>query len=77
LLVSGEVAEDPVVTRNGDVFERRLVEKYIAANGVDPVTKTPLTKEELISIKGKCPQKLLTSHARAERKILWNPNNQP
>jgi pre-mRNA-processing factor 19 len=53
LLVSGEVAEDPVVTRNGDVFERRLVEKYIAANGVDPVTKTPLTKEELISIKVK------------------------
>jgi pre-mRNA-processing factor 19 len=51
--ISGEVAEDPVVTRNGDVFERRLVEKYIATNGVDPITKTPLTKEELISIKVK------------------------
>jgi len=46
-----------VVTRNGDVFERRLVEKYIAANGVDPITKTPLNKEDLIAIKGKCPQK--------------------
>jgi pre-mRNA-processing factor 19 len=36
------------------VFERRLVEKYIAENGVDPITNEVLSEEQLIDIKGSC-----------------------
>jgi pre-mRNA-processing factor 19 len=40
-----------VVTKNGDVYERRLIEKHIATTGLDPVTKQPLALEELIPLK--------------------------
>lgn len=34
------------------VYERRLIEKYIAENGTDPVNNQPLSEEQLIDIKG-------------------------
>ena len=34
------------------MFERRLIEKYIAENGVDPITNDVLSEEQLIDIKG-------------------------
>uniref|UniRef100_A0A803YGF7 Pre-mRNA-processing factor 19 n=1 Tax=Meleagris gallopavo TaxID=9103 RepID=A0A803YGF7_MELGA len=33
------------------VYERRLIEKYIAENGTDPVNNQPLSEEQLIDIK--------------------------
>lgn len=54
-LVSGESPEEPVVsTKSGHVFERRLVEKYLAENNACPVTQEPLTLQDLLSIKGCC-----------------------
>ena len=38
---------------SGAVFERRLIEKYIADNGVDPINGKELTTEQLIEIKSK------------------------
>jgi hypothetical protein len=53
-LVSNEVPEHPVVSPvSGAVFERRLIEKYIADNGVDPINGKELTAEQLIEIKSK------------------------
>ena len=53
--VSNEAPEHPCVSPvSGAVFERRLIEKYITDNGVDPVANKPLTADELIDIKGKC-----------------------
>ena len=50
--VSNEVPEHPVVSpASGSVFERRLIEKYIADNGVDPINGKELTVEQLIEIK--------------------------
>lgn len=37
---------------SGHVFERRLIEKYIAENGTDPITGDALAEEQLIEIKG-------------------------
>lgn len=37
------------------VYERRLIEKYIAENGTDPINNQPLSEEQLIDIKGACP----------------------
>ena len=34
------------------VFERRLIEKYIAENGTDPISGEQLSEEQLIDIKG-------------------------
>lgn len=46
--------KDPVLSpKSGRIFERALIESYIAQNGVDPIAvpETPLSADELISIK--------------------------
>lgn len=51
--VSNEVPEHPCVSPvSNQVFERRLIEKYIAENGADPINGQPLSEEQLIDIKG-------------------------
>lgn len=53
LIVSNEVPEHPCVSPSSNcVFERRLIEKYLAENGVDPITNDVLSEEQLIDIKG-------------------------
>jgi len=49
--LTGEACVEAVVTKNGDVYERRAIEKYIASTGTDPITKEPLTVADLIPIK--------------------------
>ncbi|CAH8832170.1 unnamed protein product [Trichobilharzia szidati] len=50
--LSNEVPEHPVVSpRSGYIFERRLIEKYLAENGTDPIDQQPLAVEELIDVK--------------------------
>ena len=36
---------------SGQVFERRLIEKYLAENGCDPTNQEPLSPEQLIALK--------------------------
>ena len=51
--VSNEAPEHPCVSPiSGAVFERRLIEKYITDNGIDPVANKPLSADDLIDIKG-------------------------
>lgn len=53
LTVSNEVPEHPVVSPvSGSIFEKRLIEKYVAENGVDPINGKELTIEQLIDVKG-------------------------
>lgn len=60
LLVSNEVPEHPCVSPvSNHVYERRLIEKYIAENGTDPVNNQPLSEEQLIDIKGEESQWLV------------------
>ncbi|KAL1934436.1 hypothetical protein VTP01DRAFT_6618 [Rhizomucor pusillus] len=50
--ISGEAPEQPVVSvKSGNVFEKRLIEKYIADHGKDPVSGEELTLEDLVEIK--------------------------
>uniref|UniRef100_A0A674CQ65 Pre-mRNA-processing factor 19 n=1 Tax=Salmo trutta TaxID=8032 RepID=A0A674CQ65_SALTR len=50
--ISNEVPEHPCVSPvSNQVFERRLIEKYIAENGTDPMNRQPLSEEQLIDIK--------------------------
>uniref|UniRef100_A0AAY5K3K2 Pre-mRNA-processing factor 19 n=1 Tax=Esox lucius TaxID=8010 RepID=A0AAY5K3K2_ESOLU len=50
--VSNEVPEHPCVSPvSNQVFERRLIEKYIVENGTDPMNGQPLSEEQLIDIK--------------------------
>lgn len=51
--VSGEVPEQPVVSPiSGAVYERRLLEKYLAENGTDPISNKELSIEQIIELKG-------------------------
>ncbi|XP_013381641.1 pre-mRNA-processing factor 19 [Lingula anatina] len=50
--ISNEVPEHPVVSPvSGCIYERRLIEKYIHENGVDPMTEQKLTVDMLIDMK--------------------------
>ncbi|WFD17921.1 RING-type E3 ubiquitin transferase [Malassezia caprae] len=50
-LVSGEAPKEPVVSKkSGHVYERRLIEQYIDEHGADPVTKEPLTTDDLLTL---------------------------
>ena len=51
--VSNEVPEHPCVSPSSNcVFERHLIEKYIAENGTDPISGEPVSEDQLIDIKG-------------------------
>lgn len=49
--ISGVAPENPVITKTGYVFERRLIEEYIRCNGSCPVTKSELSLDDLIQVK--------------------------
>jgi len=52
--VSGEAPQAPVASsKSGTIFEKRLIEAYIAEHGKDPVTGEELTADDLIEIKSK------------------------
>ncbi|OQE44966.1 hypothetical protein PENCOP_c002G08360 [Penicillium coprophilum] len=50
--ISGEAPQVPVVsTKSGSVFEKRLIEAYIAEHGKDPVNGEELNTDDLIDLK--------------------------
>ncbi|KAI9768209.1 MAG: hypothetical protein M1840_005039 [Geoglossum simile] len=50
--ISGEAPQVPVASRkSGNVFEKRLIEAYIADNGKDPLTGEELTLDDLVDLK--------------------------
>ncbi|KAJ3088067.1 hypothetical protein HK102_009641 [Quaeritorhiza haematococci] len=50
--LSGEAVEEPVVNKkNGHLYERRLIVKYIADEGKDPITGEEATEEDLVPLK--------------------------
>lgn len=51
MIVSSEPCQEPVITKNGDVYERRIIEKHIAINGIDPISKQPISIDDLIPVK--------------------------
>jgi len=49
--ISGQPAVEPVVSKHGDIFEKRLIVKHIEANGTCPITNEAMTLEDLIPIR--------------------------
>ncbi|KAF9891790.1 hypothetical protein FE257_003271 [Aspergillus nanangensis] len=50
--ISGEAPQVPVVSpKSGSVFEKRLIEAYVAENGKDPVNGEELSADDLIEVK--------------------------
>jgi pre-mRNA-processing factor 19 len=51
-LVSGEPPQEPVVSKkSGQVYEKRLILKYIADYGKDPITGEDTNEDDLLEIK--------------------------
>ncbi|PAV67980.1 hypothetical protein WR25_23348 [Diploscapter pachys] len=49
--ISGEPAEEPVVSPvSGHIFDKRLIVKYIAENGTDPINHEKLDDSQLVTI---------------------------
>ena len=47
-----QAPETPVISPvSGQIFDRRLIEKYLAEHGCDPTNQEPLTPDQLISVK--------------------------
>eukprot|EP01133_Synstelium_polycarpum_P006243 gene6243-7234_t len=52
MICSREIPEEPVVSiKTGNVYERRLIEKFIDANGKEPTTGEPLSLKDLVALK--------------------------
>jgi pre-mRNA-processing factor 19 len=52
-IVSGEAVTEPVVSKLGHVYERRLIIKHLHdSGGKCPITGAPLAEEDLIAIQG-------------------------
>jgi pre-mRNA-processing factor 19 len=49
--ISGNLCEIPVITKDGHVFEKRLIEKVIETTGQCPITGEALTMRDLIDVK--------------------------
>lgn len=62
--VSGVTPENPVVSRKtGHIFEKRIIEQYIAQHGNCPVTNEPLTLEDLLEVKSSKVPRPRPAHA--------------
>ncbi|EFA82568.1 WD40 repeat-containing protein [Heterostelium album PN500] len=49
--ISGDVPQEPVVSiKTGNVYEKRLIEKYIDTNGREPTTGEPLSITDIVVI---------------------------
>lgn len=72
--ISGEAPQDPVVSsKSGHVYERRLITKYIAENGTDPVTGEKLDEADLIAVKAsQSPSLTAIRHPSDERAAAPN-----
>lgn len=49
--VSGTAPKEAVCTRNGNIYEKALIEEYIREHGKDPVTGEELRADDLIVLK--------------------------
>ncbi|KAL9937403.1 hypothetical protein V8E36_003812 [Tilletia maclaganii] len=50
--ISGEPPQEPVINKNsGQLYERRLILKYITDNQSDPITGQPLSEDDLVELK--------------------------
>ena len=46
--ISGEIMEDPVITPSGITYDKKSIEQWLQKKPIDPLSKKPLKKEELI-----------------------------
>jgi hypothetical protein len=51
--LSGEVPVEPVISlKSGTLFEKRLIEAYVGDNGMCPITREPLSLQDLVPLQG-------------------------
>jgi pre-mRNA-processing factor 19 len=53
--ISGYPPEEPVISKDGYIFERRLIERIISETGHCPITNAPLSVEDLRPVHSSSP----------------------
>ena len=53
------------------VFERRLIEKFLAEHGTDPVTGEPLSDDMIVDIKSECLDDYFVSFVTSNYLIIF------
>ena len=64
--------KDPVITKYGHSYERNEIEKWIEKSGNDPMTKKPLTKNDIFP---NFQLKSLIEEYKNMKNFKNNPNN--
>lgn len=62
--LSGEVPVEPVISiKSGNLFEKRLIENYVRENGMCPITREPLSVQDLVPVQsGKAVKPRAAAH---------------
>lgn len=48
--MTGEIAQHPVVTPSGHVYEKQIIEKHLSSMGTDPRTDELLSADQLVEL---------------------------
>jgi hypothetical protein len=81
--ITGKLMVDPVVTPNGDTYERAAIEEWLTKKGTCPVTRTPVTIASLIPNRAmkeliqKKASKELKSQIEEDRRIAATAKPKP
>lgn len=76
--ISGEAPLDPVIsTKSGQIYERRLILKYITENGTDPITGDKLEESDLISVKASAYPEFCAGNTGASSHYRTDPKTAP
>jgi pre-mRNA-processing factor 19 len=69
--ISGEPLQDAVFSpKSGQLYERRLILKYVTENGKDPVSGEKLDESDLVSVKASEWCKFLLSNCMDWKLVL-------
>ena len=81
--ITGKLMVDPVVTPNGDSYERAAIEEWLTKKGTCPITRTPIAISSLISNRAlkeliqKKASKELKSQIEEDRRIAATAKPKP
>ncbi|KAL9113005.1 MAG: hypothetical protein Q9227_002870 [Pyrenula ochraceoflavens] len=76
--ITFEIMHDPVVTPSGVSYDRASILKHLRSNPFDPITRAPLTENQLrpnLALKEKMPSTQFDAAVKASKQLKAKPSN--